>query len=178
MQKVFLPTVNQVEEEKTFSSRAMSSHTQTPYVVFSDPHERRALDRNTLHNSTRKNISTGAFGSKMYVDDASEPAHWMCSPGRDPRVQYIFGVERTTHPDHFSRFGYGRGWNGYVYGHSPGKYNDNPDTMTIHRPAGMAPARFYEGTHSSNYTEDADDVYDVASYGNEREKMMKSLPRG
>ena len=72
---------------------------------------------------------------------------------RDKNINYIYGVEKTKHPSHFSRFSYPWCENGYCTGNHPGRYNTPPafykETDPI--PENMAPPRFYTGKHISHF---------------------------
>lgn len=108
------------------------------YVAYNDKKEVDNLDLNTWD-------STLEFSGKhLYEKPALYGAIGLCSPARNPDVHYIYGVERQDHPDHSSRFGYGRFPNGYGVGNwSSGFYNMPPGCDYDPQPPNMAPERFY-----------------------------------
>ena len=87
-----------------------------------------------------QSYSLGIYNSGNVVPDP----HYLCDRPRDTELNYIIGVEREKHPDHYSRFGYARNFYGYASGHWPGRYQEDREcSCEDFNPPGMAPARFY-----------------------------------
>lgn len=118
------------------------------YVNYYDRDEIKDLDRNVWH-ATSGTIADGASGRHLYKNEPRHPAYYVCSGGRDTETHYLLGIDRDDHPDHTSRFGYGRCPNGYCFGHMPGKYNEPPSCSKVPQPQDMAPARFYKGDYQN-----------------------------
>lgn len=97
-------------------------------------------------------LKTIEFPGNIYVGAPFGPANFICDdPPRDTRFNYIYGVERMYHPDHFSRFTYGTTDNCYGVGHWPGRYNTPLacQAFTSADPKDMAPKRFYSASEGS-----------------------------
>ena len=131
------------------------------YTVYNDPSEVAYLNQNVFGMTNNglqplrpQSVEPGAQGSGLYSSQPRQPAYYVCSPGRDLSTHYIFGVERNTHPDHSSRFGYARCKNGYCSGVWPGRYIE-PDDCAMHdpQPEDMAPARFYTAPYQGPYND-------------------------
>lgn len=93
-----------------------------------------------------KNKMEGKFNTFPYhiYDANTVPApESFCASVRDTEFDYMLGVERDIHPDHFSRFGRNTAHNGYGSGHWPGRYLHSQWYRT-EEPEGMAPPRFYK----------------------------------
>jgi len=91
----------------------------------------------------------------MYGAETLPPSQYTCDSGpRDTKTDYIFGTERAVHPQHASRFGYDRCWNGYCTGTWIGRYNTPPECMPNEQPKGMAPERFYHGKFVDPFYDD------------------------
>ncbi len=111
----------------------------TTYVNYDDIQAVNKLDLNIWGG----NINYS--GKHLYQESSVYGAIGLCSPSRNPDVHYISGVERPLgdHPDHSSRFGYGRCSNGYCSGVQAGLYVMPPDQQFDPQPQGVAPKRFY-----------------------------------
>nr|QBK85637.1 MAG: hypothetical protein LCMAC101_02320 [Marseillevirus LCMAC101] len=110
------------------------------YVQYDNKAEVEALNLN-VYDGNRAVV----FPRHIYAGYVIPYPDYLCSRPRDTEIQYIIGVEREKHPDHFSRFGYARAPYGYGSGHWPGKYNETwwcGDSDN--NPKNMAPSRFYE----------------------------------
>jgi hypothetical protein len=82
-----------------------------------------------------------------------QPDRYFCNDYPiDPKIDYLYDGT-TTHPGHFSRFGYPWFPNGYGVGNHPGRYNTPPSMQWMSaQPKGMAPPEFYEGRYDDvNY---------------------------
>ena len=86
----------------------------------------------------------GVFPRNLYRGEPVPEARYIKSRPRDTESHYIIDAERDQHPDHFSRFGYGRHYYGYQSGHWPGRWQTNggEDNKQV-LPGDMAPERFY-----------------------------------
>lgn len=125
---------------------------RTPYVRYNIQFEVDALDQNTVNANDVSVFPRGIYSAEVFP----EP-QYLCSYPRDKSTEYILGVERDSHPDHFSRFMYGNNWNGYGVGHFPGFYRVSEDccgscptnvdgkcaNICDLNPKGTAPAKFY-----------------------------------
>lgn len=136
-----------------------SSRRRNPYVRYNDPAEVAYLDQNTFDAS-----KAVVFPGHMYAgnvvpsasfitdakpfQDAMRPPGWRSKP-RDTQTHYIYGVERMQHPDHFSRFGYGRRHYGYSE-QRPGTYDEPGEDCNMFLPEDMAPKRFYSYEYSGH----------------------------
>lgn len=130
------------------------------YVNYHNKAEIKELDKN-VWNTTAGTIADGVTGRHLYVAEPRHPAYYYCFDGRDPETHYIIGKDRDNHPDHSSRFGYARCWNGYCSGHWPGRYNEaEPCSEYDPQPRGMAPARFYTIAHQGPYNDMSQAVVD------------------
>jgi hypothetical protein len=113
------------------------------YVAYNDKDEVFDLDQNVWH-VTDEDVQRGAGVRHLYEFPANAPAPFICSRGRDKELNYLIGIERDDHPDHSSRFGYGRCPYGYCSGHFPGKYiTSTMCSVYDPQPNDMAPDRFY-----------------------------------
>lgn len=136
------------------------------YVAFNDQDEVFDLDLNTW--KTNKNaIKEGAAGRRMYKSEPRHPAYYTCFGGRDPETHYIIGVEREHHPDHSSRFGYAKCWNGYCSGQWPGRYATSA-LCSEHdpQPLNQAPNRFYTPKHQGENNDLTQAVVDYEYWKN------------
>lgn len=142
------------------------------YVQYNNETEVKDLDVN-VWRATAGDIADGATGRHMYRSEPRHPAYYTCFGGRDPGTHYIFGVERDSHPDHSSRFGYARCANGYCSGHWPGRYNE-ADVCSEYdpQPPDMAPERFYTAPYQGPYN---DLTQAVVDYELEKNKRMNFL---
>jgi len=89
----------------------------------------------------------------MYGGNVMQQGYYVCSRPRDTELNYIIGVERDNHPDHFSHFGYARAPYGYGSGHWPGRYNTSIWCNNDPQPKDMAPERFYGPVHQGPYSD-------------------------
>lgn len=96
------------------------------------------LDMNTYDMVGSVTMPRGMYGGPPTKD-----AYYICSRPRNTDTHYIIDRERLQHPDHFSRFGYARAFNGYGVGHWPGRYRTNDLNEYDAQPRGVAPARMY-----------------------------------
>ncbi|MDB4769409.1 hypothetical protein OAG24_00440 [bacterium] len=109
------------------------------YVTYDDNLEVDQLDRNTFNPGR-----TVIFPKGLYAGDVIPDPHYLCNRPRDTDFNYIIGVERERHPDHYSRFGYARNFYGYASGHWPGRYQEDREcACEDYNPPDTAPARFY-----------------------------------
>lgn len=131
------------------------------YITYDDPLEVAQLDRNT-YDASRAVV----FPRHLYSGNVVPDPHYLCDRPRDTELNYIIGVERENHPDHYSRFGYARNFYGYSSGHWPGRYQEDREctcskyqdyssqdcskcsqhssqSCSDFNPPGMAPERFY-----------------------------------
>jgi len=103
-------------------------------------------DLHTTYYSNKLDLTTLRKGYSVFPDmsgtDVMYTANYLKDEWRDKERNYIIDVERLQHPNHFSRYGYARGENGYRVGFIPGKYN--LPSECIKDPEGMAPAIYYE----------------------------------
>jgi len=97
-----------------------------------------------LNQNTFDGDRTVIFPRHLYSGNARQQAYYTCFRPRDTELNYIIGVERDEHPDHFSHFGYARAPYGYGSGHWPGRYNTSIWCNNDPQPKDMAPSRFYE----------------------------------
>lgn len=112
------------------------------YVVYNNKKQVDNLDLNKIPGRDR----LVEFPGFIYQGQPFGPAQYICDdPPRDTNYNYIYGIERLEHPDHFSRFTYGVTDNGYGVGHWPGRYNTPAicQPFTGKDPDNMAPSRFY-----------------------------------
>jgi len=127
------------------------------YVRYQDEKEIQNLDQNSWPGPIANlsgSVSYGKLGKDLYTMFGNGPrrqSYQICEAGRDVSSHYIIGLERDSHPDHSSRFGYGRCRYGYCFGHMPGKYivNEQCGGYDDPLPNNMAPDRFY----TSKYTD-------------------------
>lgn len=122
------------------------------YIQYSQQSSVNDLDQNTVF-VTPTQIANGITGRRMYEGPTIVTTGYLCAPNRDTTRQYILGIDRETHPNISSRFGFP---NGLFYGHdtlTPGKYSESRQCSRDGPPLGVAPARFYECDRlSSNLT--------------------------
>lgn len=114
-----------------------------------------ARNENTVPLSEISEYPRHLYSAQSFNPSRCQPLQYLCQENpRDPKIDYFFGTEVTTHPSHFSHFGYPWCPNGYCVGNHPGRYN-TPEAMrwqTSGQPAGMAPEKFYHGKHiDENY---------------------------
>lgn len=107
------------------------------------------IDRNNLDLNTFNGNNSVIFPNNIYEGELNPLSQYVCESGpRDTRYDYLYNLERMSHPDHPSRFGYAECWNGYCSGHWPGRYNSSPvcreQDTTQDQPPNMAPSRFYK----------------------------------
>lgn len=116
-----------------------------PYVRYNKKDERDALDQNTVMSD---NVSVFPFG--IYAHPTMEDPDFLCDSPRDKRSNYVYGRERYSHPQHFSRFARADSWNGYGVGNwSSGKYKVSDacyGSDLFDDPPGMAPPELYGET--------------------------------
>ena len=129
------------------------------YVRYNNPKEVRYLNLNIEDAGTPENFTDGVLSggdATFYTKPPRQSSYYACYGGRNVDTHYIYGVERDTHPDYSSRFGYGRCKNGYCSGVWPGRYMPNGEACArTPFPKDMAPPRFY--------TEKAEDMFNVES---------------
>ena len=117
------------------------------YVQYENQSQVDYLDQNTFNGD-----KTVIFPRHLYSGNARRQAYYIDFRPRDTDLNYIIGVERDTHPDHSSRFDYGRCKYGYCSGHWPGRYEENEWGAGYDpQPKDMAPARFYEPKHQGPF---------------------------
>ena len=116
------------------------------YVAYEQLDEVRSLDRNTYDGNT-----STTFPNNIYMGEVQHQPYYACSRPRDTDFNYIIGVERDDHPNHFSRFGYARGPLGGHEGAWPGRYATTPG-CEVGEPPNMAPKRFYEPEHTGSFS--------------------------
>lgn len=98
------------------------------YVSYEQPEELKRL------NSTFNSKTVSVFPKNIYKNDVVASERLPCAS----TSSYILGVDRHTHPNHASSFGYINMANHiHAYG-----YNDVHGYETVD-PPGMAPERFY-----------------------------------
>ncbi len=114
------------------------------YVDFHDRAQIAALDMG-VYDSAKATV----FPYGLYSGEPFMVANYICGEHvpRDTKSHYLIDKERRQHPDHFSRFGYGRAFYGYVSGHHPGRYLENEQCRKFDLPADMAPPRLYLDPH-------------------------------
>lgn len=131
----------------------MSGYTSSQnYVEYNNRKEIKELDQNVWH-STYGTIADGATGRHLYKAEPRHPAYGACFDGRDPETHYIYGVEKMEHPDHSSRFGYGRCKFGYCAGNQAGGRYMESEVCSDYdpQPQDMAPERFYNEDHQGPF---------------------------
>jgi len=109
------------------------------YVNYNSDKEVCDLDLNIIDAK-----KTTVFPAHLYDGFPIHQPYYACSRPRDTNTQYIIGVERAEHPDHFSRFGYAKSRNGYGLGHWPGRYRVSEGCCEDDQPQDMAPKQFYK----------------------------------
>lgn len=90
------------------------------------------------------------YAKKSLNPSRCQPLQYTCQDwARDPDIDYFYPTEVVQHPPHFSRFSYPWCPNGYCVGNHPGRYNTPAGMrwMTEAQPDGMAPQKFYSGSH-------------------------------
>jgi len=113
------------------------------YIQYSNKKELAFMDQN-VWDVRQQEILEGAGGRRLYSSNPRHSAYYSCFGGKDLETHYILGADRDDHPDHSSRFGYGRCPFGYCSGHFPGKYQESLACSTYDpQPQNMAPSRFY-----------------------------------
>lgn len=138
-----------------------------PYIRYSDRDQVASLDQNT-YDSRKSTV----FPRGLYSGNAVPVAQYACTRPRDTETHYIINRERDDHPDHFSRFGYGRCRYGYCYGHHPGRYQVSECSAgaicgcSDPQPPAMAPEKYYSGQFQG--------LYVVASVGNVDHNLTKN----
>jgi len=121
------------------------------YVVYNDKEEVFNLDKNVWH-AYAGIIADGTTGRHLYKGEPRHPSYYICYPGRDKETHYLINIEKDSHPDHSSRFGYGRAPFGYGSGHWPGRYNTSSLCSDYDpQPPAMAPARFYTAPYQGPF---------------------------
>ena len=127
----------------------------TNYIIYSSPASVANIDKNVPENSDRT-PKPSQFPRRLYKGEpfgvSKTQPYFFKETGsamypRDKNIDYTIFVDRETHPEHFSRFGYGWCPNGYCFANMPGRYNTPPSMrwMSDILPDIMAPQRFYEG---------------------------------
>jgi hypothetical protein len=129
------------------------------YVQYENESEIKELDQNAWPGPIANksgSVSYGYLGKDLYTMFGNGPrrqAYQICEAGRDVDSHYIIGLERDSHPDHSSRFGYARCRYGYCFGHMPGKYIENDHCAGYDPlPSDMAPERFYTEKYTSPFS--------------------------
>ncbi len=94
-----------------------------------------------------RNIYAGSPIGASHTQPKRYPETGVVNYPRDPQIDYTMFVDRDTHPENFSRFGYPWCPNGYCTGNHPGRYN-TPELMQWQSnsetwPKDLAPRRFY-----------------------------------
>lgn len=112
---------------------------KSEYINYNDPNQLDSLDITTIRNPN--NISV--FPELIPSGDPVQTPYYTCFRPRSTKTQYIKDVEVFKHPQHFSRYGYARCFNGYCSGHFPGRYIVPDDCDDCEQPYDTAPARFY-----------------------------------
>lgn len=118
-----------------------------PYVQYEKNDQIHYLNQNTFDGD-----KTVIFPRHLYSGNARQQAYYTCFRPRDTELNYIYGVEREDHPDHFSKFGYARAPYGYGTGHWPGRYNTSIWCNDDVQPKDMAPERFYEPVNQGPFS--------------------------
>ncbi len=133
----------------------------TTYINYDDSESVGSLELNVWEMP-----SSGPRG-RLYENPAIYGSIGICSPARDPDRHYVSGVERPLgdHPDHSSRFGYGRCPNGYCVGNwSSGFYNTPPGCQFDPQPKDMAPKRFYTDPYQGRNRVDTQATVDYNNF--------------
>lgn len=127
------------------------------YTQYNNEYNVRDLDMNTLKPTDRPTqFPTGLYEGPSFMN----PTYICDKQPRNSETNYLLGVERFDHPDHFSRYGYANCSNGYCRGPQAGRnYNTAENCPDPIIPQDMAPKRFY------NYS----NIYGVNSVGNKYE---------
>lgn len=111
------------------------------YIVYNDPEEVEALDLNTVKDPSKIVV----FPRHIYGGEVFPAAEYVCSRPRDTETHYVYDRERLHHPQHFSRFGYGRCQYGYCTGPASLGYQANIFCQNDVQPKNMAPDYLYPG---------------------------------
>jgi hypothetical protein len=121
------------------------------YIPYNDNEAVKDLDLNIWPLDTRH-----SGGTRLYEGSPVYGAISVCSPSRNPEVHYIYGLEKDSHPDHSSRFGYGRCPLGYCSGNfASGFYNAPLACQFDPQPSDMAPKRFYTSPYQGRNRDDS-----------------------
>lgn len=112
---------------------------QRIYINPSDPEQLQSMDMNTVYDTSRISVFPELITSGIPFPKPD----YLCSRPRSTKTVYIKDTEVFKHPQHFSRYGYARCFNGYCSGHFPGRYIVNDDCSENDQPYDTAPRRFY-----------------------------------
>ncbi len=143
------------------------------YIEFHNKKDVRNLDLNVWHYPVDNDYPgvnlSGSSGRFLYKNEPRHQPYYLCDPGRDIEINYIIGTERERHPDHSSRFGYNKAWNGYGSGHWPGRYLES-ELCSVYdpQPQEMAPTRFYGEKYQGPYVANSENRMEI-------ERHIKSL---
>lgn len=133
----------------------------TAYAFYESKGSLAKQNKNVIMSDKVSEFPKNIYAKEPLNPSKCQPTRGVCQDYvRDRSIDYFFGTERTTHPDHFSRFGYPWCPNGYCVGNHPGRYN-TPQAFrwqTSVQPVDVAPERFYHGKYvDPNYV--ASDAY-------------------
>lgn len=107
------------------------------YVRYNVPGEIKKLDQNNITDFS-------IWPRRIYTAPVIPPRRYICDGIRDVERHYVHRVERNSHPDSATRFGYARGVFGWSHGQFPGRFNVQPGCEDMGIPKNMAPKCFYE----------------------------------
>ena len=115
------------------------------YIQYEKKNKVDSLNMNIIDNK-----SVSVFPSHIYSGNTVQPPYYLCFTPRNTETHYMYGVEKDSHPDHFSRFSYGMFnacRNGYCQGNHNGRYIVSEDEYlkNDYQPPNLAPDRFYKG---------------------------------
>lgn len=119
--------------------RSYTGGVSSDYVNPSRPAELAGMNLSEIRDKSKVSVFPELIPS-------GEPVHspyYTCFRPRSTKTEYIKDVEVFEHPQHFSRFGYARCFNGYCFGHMPGRYIVPDDCSVNDQPYDTAPKRFY-----------------------------------